>query len=108
MWMEERMGKKVNTERTDEALASASDTLAVGCPFCNIMLSDGITERHAGDRMQVRDVAQILLESVQWDGSDAVAPPNGRSSADANDYPATKQTEEMTGTAVGPDDPATT
>ena len=50
MWMEERMGKKMNIERTDEALASASDTLAVGCPYCNIMLTDGVTERHAVDR----------------------------------------------------------
>ncbi len=69
MWMEERMGRKVNIERTDEALASASDTLAVGCPFCNIMLSDGITERHADSNMKVRDVAQILLESVEGDGA---------------------------------------
>jgi Fe-S oxidoreductase len=62
--MEERMGKKMNIERTDEALASASETLAVGCPYCNIMLSDGVTERHADDQMSVRDVAQLLLESV--------------------------------------------
>jgi Fe-S oxidoreductase len=64
MWMEEHMGKKMNIERTDEALASASDTLAVGCPYCNIMLSDGITERHADENMTVRDVAQILLQSM--------------------------------------------
>ena len=68
MWMEERMGKKMNTERTDEALASASDTLATGCPFCMIMLSDGISERNAEDRMSVRDVSQILLESVESNG----------------------------------------
>ena len=64
MWMEERMGRKVNIERTDEALASASDTLAVGCPFCNIMLADGIAERHADSNMVVKDVAQLLRESV--------------------------------------------
>jgi Fe-S oxidoreductase len=64
MWMEERMGKRMNIERTDEALASASDTLAVGCPYCNIMLSDGVGEREAGEQMEVLDVAQILLESV--------------------------------------------
>ena len=68
MWMEERMGKKVNMERTDEALASASDTLAVGCPYCNIMLSDGIASREAGDRMEVRDVAQLLRASVDPEG----------------------------------------
>jgi Fe-S oxidoreductase len=70
MWMEERMGKKMNIERTDEALASASDTLAVGCPFCNIMLADGITERHADEQMQVQDVAQILLHSIEFRASE--------------------------------------
>jgi Fe-S oxidoreductase len=69
MWMEERMGKKMNIERTDEALASASDTLAVGCPFCHIMLADGITERNADSEMAVRDVAQLLLKSIDGDGS---------------------------------------
>ncbi|MBA3350643.1 MAG: (Fe-S)-binding protein, partial [Actinobacteria bacterium] len=65
MWMEERMGKRMNIERTDEAIASASDTVAVGCPFCNIMLSDGVTERHADSDITVRDVAQLLLEAVE-------------------------------------------
>ncbi|HEU4488334.1 MAG TPA: (Fe-S)-binding protein, partial [Actinomycetota bacterium] len=65
MWMEERMGKRMNIERTDEAIASASDTVAVGCPFCNIMLSDGITERHADSDMEIRDVAQLLLEAIE-------------------------------------------
>lgn len=65
MWMEERMGKKMNMERTDEALASASQTLAVGCPYCNIMLSDGVTERHADEQMSVQDIAQLLLQSVE-------------------------------------------
>ena len=84
MWMEERMGKKVNTERTDEALASASDTVAVGCPFCNIMLSDGVSERKADDRMKVRDVAQLLLASIEFRGgrdkSAAKANGNGEAS----------------------------
>jgi Fe-S oxidoreductase len=66
MWMEERMGKRMNLERTDEALASASSTLAVGCPYCNIMLSDGVTER--GADMDVEDVAQLLLRAVNGNG----------------------------------------
>jgi Fe-S oxidoreductase len=65
MWMEERMGRKMNIERTDEALASASDTVAVGCPFCNVMLADGVQERHADADIKVRDLAQILLASVE-------------------------------------------
>lgn len=76
MWMEERMGKRMNMERTDEAIASASDTVAVGCPFCNIMLSDGVTERHADADIAVRDVAQLLLESVE--GGDPPAQPAGK------------------------------
>jgi Fe-S oxidoreductase len=84
MWMEERMGKKMNIERTDEALASASDTLAVGCPFCNIMLSDGVTERHADEQMSVRDVAQLLLESMAYEpDDDAAAAGNGHASAES-------------------------
>jgi Fe-S oxidoreductase len=81
MWMEERMGKKMNMERTDEALASASDTLAVGCPYCNIMLSDGVDERHASKDMAVRDVAQILLESIEI-RPDSSASGNGHSNSD--------------------------
>jgi len=76
MWMEERMGKRMNIERTDEAIASASDTVAVGCPFCNIMLSDGVTERHADADIAVRDVAQVLLESVE--GGESPAQPAGK------------------------------
>ncbi|MDQ3877741.1 MAG: heterodisulfide reductase-related iron-sulfur binding cluster [Actinomycetota bacterium] len=103
MWMEERMGKKMNNERTDEALASASDTLAVGCPFCNIMLSDGVQERHAD--MAVRDVAQILLSSIEFHPeSTAGTATNGN----GNGYEATRAPGEVTGTAVGPDDAQTT
>ena len=77
MWMEERMGRKMNIERTDEALASASDTLAVGCPFCNIMLSDGVTERRADSEMSVQDIAQLLLRSVEAERDDEVEQPQG-------------------------------
>ncbi|MFN2594204.1 MAG: heterodisulfide reductase-related iron-sulfur binding cluster [Actinomycetota bacterium] len=103
MWMEERMGKKMNTERTDEALASSSDTLAVGCPFCNIMLSDGVQERHAD--MAVRDVAQILLGSIEFH-PESSAGSNG--DGNGNGYEATKEPQEVAGTAVGPDDSQTT
>ena len=76
--MEENMGRRCNMERTDEALASASETLAVGCPYCNIMLSDGVTERGADGDMAVRDVAQILLESIEFHPeSSAAATTNG-------------------------------
>ena len=110
MWMEERMGKKMNMERTDEALASASDTLAVGCPFCNIMLSDGITERKADERMVVRDIAQILLQSIEFHPESSAAKTNGNGHAQGNgeDYSPTRSEEETTGVASGPDDEQTT
>jgi Fe-S oxidoreductase len=71
------MGKKMNLERTDEALALASETVAVGCPFCNIMLSDGVQERHAEDDVAVRDVAQLLLESIEFHPDSSAARANG-------------------------------
>jgi Fe-S oxidoreductase len=109
MWMEERMGKKVNIERTDEALASASDTLAVGCPFCNIMLADGITERHADEQMVVKDVAQLLLQSIDFHPESSAAKTNGNGNgSNGDEYPATKPEAEMSGTPVGPEDPQTT
>jgi hypothetical protein len=103
--MEERMGKKMNVERTDEALASASSCLATGCPFCNIMLSDGITERHASDSMQVRDVAQILLDSIEFHPESSAAKAtngNGNGHAvEADSYPATEAPEEMSDSPEG-------
>ncbi|MGH2733296.1 MAG: (Fe-S)-binding protein [Actinomycetota bacterium] len=62
MWMEERAGKRINLDRTDEALASGCGVLGVGCPFCHIMLDDGVKERGADDQVQVRDLAEILEE----------------------------------------------
>ncbi|HET7518878.1 MAG TPA: (Fe-S)-binding protein, partial [Actinomycetes bacterium] len=56
MWMEERIGKRINHERVDEALALAPDTVAVGCPFCRVMLDDGVSDRAAAERTQVIDV----------------------------------------------------
>lgn len=93
-------------ERTDEALASASDTLAVGCPYCNIMLTDGVDERHASEDMVVRDVAQILLESIELH-PDSSAGGNGNGHSSRDDFPATKESGDMTGRTTGPDDPQT-
>jgi Fe-S oxidoreductase len=63
MWMEEREGKRVNAERTEEALATGADVIGTGCPFCMTMLTDGVKEKES--QVQVRDIAEILLEAVQ-------------------------------------------
>ena len=104
MWMEERMGKKMNVERTDEALASSSDTVAVGCPYCNIMLSDGIQERHAAEDVGVHDVAQILLQSIEFHPDSSVAT-NGNGGSDGQEYPNTRPEEETSGRVVGSNEP---
>lgn len=68
MWMEERIGTRINSTRTAEALDTGAETIAVGCPFCRVMLSDGLTQAQAdgrGDGVEVLDVAQLLLAAVQ-------------------------------------------
>ncbi|WP_442893230.1 (Fe-S)-binding protein [Aquipuribacter sp. SD81] len=69
MWMEERLGTRINTNRTEEAVATGAGAIAVGCPFCRVMLSDGLTslqgEQRAPEATEVLDVAQLLLEAVR-------------------------------------------
>jgi Fe-S oxidoreductase len=65
MWMEEKEGKRVNIERTEEALATNSGVIATACPFCMTMLTDGVKSKEAADRVEVKDVAEILLEATR-------------------------------------------
>jgi Fe-S oxidoreductase len=62
MWMEER-GTQINEERAREAAATGAETLAVACPFCTVMLDDGV--RQTGGDLRVADVSTLLLESVE-------------------------------------------
>jgi Fe-S oxidoreductase len=69
MWMEERVGKRINVERVEEALSTGAQTVAVGCPFCLTMLGDGVTGKksvgEASADVEVVDVATVLLRSVR-------------------------------------------
>jgi len=69
MWMEEKVGKRINLERTDEALDTGADKIVTGCPFCRVMLTDGLTARQdsgaARAEVEVVDVAQMLLAGVK-------------------------------------------
>ena len=77
MWMEETIGTRINADRTAEAVQTLSWTstsaehgaIATGCPFCRVMLTDGLTAQQADggapESMEVLDVAQLLLESVK-------------------------------------------
>jgi Fe-S oxidoreductase len=69
MWMEEKIGKRINVERVDEALGTAPSKIATGCPFCKVMLNDGLTARQndgiASEKVEIVDVAQLLLTAVK-------------------------------------------
>ena len=47
MWMEEKLGTRINGNRTEEAVATGADQIAVACPFCRVMLSDALTSQQA-------------------------------------------------------------
>lgn len=64
MFMEETIGKRVNIERTEEALALKPDVIGTACPFCMTMLTDGVKAKEANDRVQVKDIAEMVLEAV--------------------------------------------
>ena len=68
-WMEEKIGKRINLERTDEAIGLDPDLISTACPFCMVMLSDAVTEKKADgsakEHVQVLDVAQILQQSAR-------------------------------------------
>jgi Fe-S oxidoreductase len=69
MWMEERIGKRINVERVEEAIGTGARTIAAACPFCLTMLSDGVTQKksagEARDEVEVVDVATVLLRAVK-------------------------------------------
>ncbi|GAB3589649.1 heterodisulfide reductase-related iron-sulfur binding cluster [Angustibacter peucedani] len=69
MWMEETLGTRINTNRTAEAVGTGADKIAIGCPFCRVMMSDGLAAQQADgsarEEVEVVDVAQMLLAAVR-------------------------------------------
>ncbi|MFI6042354.1 (Fe-S)-binding protein [Nocardia sp. NPDC051321] len=74
MWMEEQLGKRINVDRVDEGLntlaanpGATPGKIATGCPFCRVMLNDGVTarqEKGEGEGVEVVDVAQLMLDAI--------------------------------------------
>ena len=64
MFLEELTGKRINVERTEEALKLNPQTIATACPFCMTMITDGVKAKDADEKVQVKDVAEILAESM--------------------------------------------
>ena len=105
MWMEEKLGERINVNRTTEAVETGADQIATGCPFCRVMLADGLTAKQADgsarEEVEVLDVAQLLLASVKRD--EAVADPDA-TKAEPQPGDQTQSTDTVTATQdVGPD-----
>jgi Fe-S oxidoreductase len=64
MWMEEKTGTRVNHNRVDELMATGARTIATACPFCTIMVRDGVSDRGAEDRVQVLNVSEVVARSL--------------------------------------------
>jgi len=105
MWMEEKIGSRINRNRTDEAVATGADQIAVGCPFCRVMISDGLTASQADgtarESVEVLDVAQMLLASVKGEQATKLLP--GESTDDVA-APAAKTADVATKAEPSPGD----
>jgi Fe-S oxidoreductase len=77
MWMEEKIGTRVNHNRVDEVIASGADTVATACPFCTIMLHDGVQDRDAAEKVTVINVSELVAKTMKRkkEIEGAVAPP---------------------------------
>jgi Fe-S oxidoreductase/nitrate reductase gamma subunit len=73
MWMEESTGKKVNTERSEEAVATGATRIAVACPFCYVMMEDGVKGQGKDEEVRVSDISEILLEALEHEDPPAPA-----------------------------------
>lgn len=65
MFKEEEKGeKRINWERTEEALATGAEYIAAACPFCNTMLTDGVKGKEKEDQVKVMDIAELIAASL--------------------------------------------
>ncbi len=66
MWMEESIGKQVNVERSQELIATGASRIATACPFCYIMIDDGVkSQGNEEDELKVADISMHLLEAIE-------------------------------------------
>ncbi len=73
MWMEEDVGERINNMRTKQAMEVNADTVAVACPFCLTMISDGIKDNQMTEKMVSLDVAEIVVKAMGLEETKAAA-----------------------------------
>ncbi len=73
MWMEETIGTKVNDARSEQLLETGASRVATACPFCYIMIDDGVKGLGRGDDVQVADISMHLLEAIEKGEADRIA-----------------------------------
>jgi Fe-S oxidoreductase len=107
MWMEERIGKRINTERIEEALALNPDTISTACPYCLVMLGDAVNAKkasgEAADTLEVIDVAQLLVRSASKVGARGADDVGSAPVGDATVAAATGENAEIGPAAVAPE-----
>ena len=64
MWMEEKVGTRVNHERLNDLQAANPDVIASACPFCITMLRDATRDKHVDQKIQTKDVIELLAEAI--------------------------------------------
>ncbi|MDP2339680.1 MAG: (Fe-S)-binding protein [Deltaproteobacteria bacterium] len=64
MFMEEHIGDRVNVKRTEQAMDTGATTVAVGCPFCKVMITDGTKAKDVEEKIKVRDIAELLADRL--------------------------------------------
>jgi Fe-S oxidoreductase len=77
MWMEEKIGTRVNEERVRQAVEVGAETIATGCPFCMTMISDGVNQKNLEGKVKVLDIAELVLQSVKPSLVTAAGTPTG-------------------------------
>ena len=64
MWLEETIGTRINVTRVEQALEAAPQTIATACPYCAVMVGDGLAAVQAGGTAQSRDIAELVAEAL--------------------------------------------
>jgi Fe-S oxidoreductase len=65
MFMEEKIGTRINRNRAEELVATGAKTIAVACPFCNVMMTDGMKDLNKEEEVRVLDVAELVAQSLE-------------------------------------------